>query len=388
MLAGNHRGQAHADHVFRSERLGGNHGGQGGIDAAGETEQGFLEAGLLRVVTDAKHEGVVDVGELGLFVGRVPVGRNLRLSRCRGAARRDGSPDLDHFQLFAESREAAENPARGVAGDTPALENKFVVAADGVAINGGTTAGLGGIRHQGPPQRVLGHVPRTGGKIKQQIDLLVVQPFDRVHVVQSPRRDERMDPDVLTDSESDLGARELHDDRLARGLEITVLIKDVVGRQQALAGGGKDFTLEAKGGGIVGGATLPREVGLGVADDGGHPANLGRDGLRGLLDVGDKAFFKEQITRRVAADRQFRVEHEFGALGHQGVVGVEDAPAVAGKVADDGVYLGQADAHNVAANLRAKRWTATPSRKRTQSAWRFPLEGSRPCEPVRASCSD
>jgi len=47
VLAGDDRGQADADDVLRTERLGGDDGGEGGVDAAGEAEQGLPEAGLV-----------------------------------------------------------------------------------------------------------------------------------------------------------------------------------------------------------------------------------------------------------------------------------------------------------------------------------------------------
>ena len=48
------------------------HGDDGGIDAAGEGDEGALEAALMRVVAQAEDEGGVDVG------GRLGGGRSAR----------------------------------------------------------------------------------------------------------------------------------------------------------------------------------------------------------------------------------------------------------------------------------------------------------------------
>ena len=49
-------------------------------------------------------------------------------------------------------------------------------------------------------------------------------------------------------------------------------------------------------------------------------------------------------------------------MRNQGLVGGFNETAVAGEIADDGVDLGQTDAHGKGPKLGVKGWTATPSR--------------------------
>ena len=110
----------------------------------------------------------------------------------------------------------------------------------------------------------------------------------------------------------------------------------------------------AEGGGVEGRAAGAGGVRLGVADQGRHGADLGGEFAGGLFDVGHEVLFEKQVARRVARDHEFGVDHQFGALGDEGLVGLEDAAGVAGEVADDGVDLGQADAHGKGAQLEGK----------------------------------
>ena len=65
----------------------------------------------------------------------------------------------------------------------------------------------------------------------------------------------------------------------------------------------------------------------------------------GILDGQTEVALEQQVARRIAADDQLRENHEFRALGHERGVGVENFAAVAGKIADGRVELGETDAH-------------------------------------------
>ncbi len=128
-------------------------------------------------------------------------------------------------------------------------------------------------------------------------------------------------------------------------LEVAIFVKHVVGGEEALASDLLDLAMAAEGGGVEGAAAVGRGVGDDRADERRAVADLGGDGGEAGFDVGHKAALEQQVARRVAADNEFGVNHEFGPLIDEGAVGVEDFAAVAREVADDGVYLGQADAH-------------------------------------------
>jgi hypothetical protein len=77
----------------------------------------------------------------------------------------------------------------------------------------------------------------------------------------------------------------------------------------------------------------------------GHVAHGGGDLREGLGGVGHEVALEQQVARRIAADDQLREYHEVGALGDERGVGVENLAAVAGKIADGRVELGETDAH-------------------------------------------
>ena len=71
--------------------------------------------------------------------------------------------------------------------------------------------------------------------------------------------------------------RVIDDDRSIAGSEVAVLVEHVVGRQQALAGGGGDRAAVAERGGIEERAAAAGEVGLHGPDQGRYVADLPRD---------------------------------------------------------------------------------------------------------------
>jgi len=55
--------------------------------------------------------------------------------------------------------------------------------------------------------------------------------------------------------------------------------------------------------------------------------------------------FEEQVARGISAHDQLGIDDELGSLRDQGGVSLEDSTAIAGKIADGGVELGETDAH-------------------------------------------
>ena len=94
-------------------------------------------------------------------------------------------------------------------------------------------------------------IPRTGGEVEHHVAALggeLAHGHDAV--VEAAGGNHRVRPDIFANGDADAAAVELDDGGLFGGLEITVFVKDVVGRQEALAGGDEDFALMAKGGGV------------------------------------------------------------------------------------------------------------------------------------------
>jgi hypothetical protein len=70
-------------------------------------------------------------------------------------------------------------------------------------------------------------------------------------------------PDVLADGDADLRPREVEDLGPPGGLEVPVLVEDIVGREEGLPEGLEDFPLVEEEGDVL----------EGTADGGGYPSS-------------------------------------------------------------------------------------------------------------------
>jgi hypothetical protein len=152
-------------------------------------------------------------------------------------------------------------------------------------------------------------------------------------------------PDVLANGEADAVAGVVDDGGRVGGLEVAVFVEDIVGGQQAFAAHGDDGAPVAKGGGVVERASLAVGFSSTVPSEGGHGAGGGGDLGERFGHVAHEAPLEEQVARRIAAHTSSGKDHELRALGDEGGVGFEDLAAVAGEIADGGIELGEAEAH-------------------------------------------
>ena len=237
-------------------------------------------------------------------------------------------------------------PALGFADEAAAIEDEFVVAADGVDVNHRAAERAGGVDHERFADVVLVVMPRARGEVDHQIAFLRVELFHGIGAaVESARADHGVRPDVLANRDADAAAAVFDDEGFFGGFEIAVLVEDVVGRQQAFMRGGDDLAAMAEGGGVEGRAAGAGGVAFDGADERGDVADGGGDFAERVLAVGHEAALEQQIARRVTAHGELRIHDEFGALGDEGGVGGEDFTAVAGEVADDRVELSEAETH-------------------------------------------
>jgi len=124
----------------------GDDGDEGGVDAAGERDEGAFEAALVGVVAEAEDEGGEGVlafvlGEGGREEWRVESG-GLRAGRRRAG-------EVDDAEVFGEGGEAGAEFAAGVANEAASVEDELVVAADGVDVGDGAVEGAGGVGDEG-----------------------------------------------------------------------------------------------------------------------------------------------------------------------------------------------------------------------------------------------
>ena len=121
-----------------------------------------------------------------------------------------------------------------------------------------------------------------------------------------------------------------------------MLVEDAVVREEVLAVDALQLALREHGAGV-------REIAIEErhADEGGDPLGRPRDlverGPGGLEEAGPQ----EQVLGRIAGDGQLGEDDEVRALRARLADRVDDERPVAGKVADDGVELGERDPHRI-----------------------------------------
>jgi len=184
-------------------------------------------------------------------------------------------------------------------------------------------------------------MPRAGGEVDHHVASLGDELLKRhLAAVEPAGAQHRVGPDILANRDADTLAVVYNDTGRGSGLEVTVFVKNIVGRQQTFAGNRSDLTPVTEGGGVVERATLAGGIEFDRADQSRRLADRGGDLGEGVGHVWDKAALEEQVAGRIAADRELRKDHQLRALRDEFDVGVEDAPAVTGEVANDRVELG------------------------------------------------
>ncbi len=88
--------------------------------------------------------------------------------------------------------------------------------------------------------------------------------------------------------------------RCRRRFEVTVLVEDIIGWQQAFAGNRGNLAPVAQRGGVEERASLAGGIGLDGADQRGDLADGRGDFSQRRLDIGHKVALEEQVARRIA----------------------------------------------------------------------------------------
>ena len=113
-------------------------------------------------------------------------------------------------------------------------------------------------------------------------------------------------PDIFADSYSQLFLPQSENSLALGRLEITGLVKNVVGRQERLVMHRRDLSVAQHGDRVVQRPTDRLLVPRGVTDDQVDPGGSRRDRLQGSSVVVNELRLKEQILWRIADDRQLR----------------------------------------------------------------------------------
>ncbi len=329
-LAGDAAGHEEGDDVARPERLGGDGGRQGGVDAAAHAEDDLAESALAAVVVQAEHEGAPDVLD------------HVRLGRGH---RRAGLLGVHDHQVLAERGGLGGDVAGGVHEQAAALEDELVVAAHDVLVGDGhAVAGRHGAQHAAAQRLAAGGVG-AGGDVDDEAGAGPDELGDRVALVEALGPEALVVPGVLADGQADGHAVQVEGGVLLGGLEVAHLVEDVVVRQQHLVAALDDAAvLEHRGG--VGGPPAVGGGGAGeVADDDGDAVGAGGQLADGLLIGAQEGGAFGEVLGGIAAEGQLGQQDQVGpALGGlaDGVLGPAQIPL---NVADGRVNLSERDFH-------------------------------------------
>lgn len=293
---------------------------------------------------------------------------------------------IDDAEVFGEGGEAGAEGAGGVADEAAAVEDELVVAADGVDVDDGAAEGAGGVGDEGLADVAFVVVPGARGEVDHEVAFLGRELAGGIDAaIELTRAEGGVRPDIFADGDANAAAGVFDDERAGGGFEVAVFVEDIVGRQEALVGGGDDLAAMNEGGGVERGPAGAGGVSLDRADERGDVADVRGDFAEGVFAIGNEAAFEEQVARRVAADDELGEDDEFGALGDEDVVGVEDLAAIAGKVADGGVELGEAESHGkggksetvkgIAGEDNSAREIGLADGRRNMRGWRFTMGG-------------
>jgi hypothetical protein len=340
------RGHGHAQDGLGPQRLGGEAGGQGAVDAAGETQHRAPETALPGVVAQAQHQRPADLVRLLL---RSPWRRRAcpRPSRLQ-LERRRRAVEADDEQRLLEERRPRQHRAVGAEERRGAVEQQGVVPAHLVHVGhrSAVAAGRGG--EHPLPQRWLPHGVGRGREVHHQRGPAGDELANWVALVARALPEALVVPDVLADGEP-----EPEPEALGRGSgaprggqEVARLVEDVVGRQEGLpAHRGHATSLDERHGVVEPGGRSPGGP-LREAHREGHAPGPGgrlRQVAERRLAAVEELGEIEEVARRVAAERELREHHQRRPGGARALYPVADLGCVPVEVPDGGVDLGEGD---------------------------------------------
>ena len=157
-------------------------------------------------------------------------------------------------------------------------------------------------------------------------------------------------PDVLADGHSQGPIPQAQYLVVGRRFEIAVLVENIVSRQEALVETIQHLSSRQERGTVEQRSSFRSVVGLGQPDEHrGSATQLRGQSLQNLPTVSNEARLKQQVSRQVAQQGEFRSHHEIRALLGGFACCRADAGSVSADVADDLVELEESDSHLSAA---------------------------------------
>jgi hypothetical protein len=141
-------------HLVGTQRIDRDAQRQGRIDAAGQADDGALEAGFADVIAHAEHQRVVGLGLERQFVA--------------GSLEASGPPRNRRYRALPRTAADACGILVGIEGKGVAVENQLILAADQVAVNGRHARRLDAISQHLHPLAGLVEMAGRGVEDEQQ----------------------------------------------------------------------------------------------------------------------------------------------------------------------------------------------------------------------------
>ena len=173
---------------------------------------------------------------------------------------------------------------------------------------------------------------RRSAQIQDHLRALADERFHRSGAIKTARQI-FFRPDVLADRDANNRPAHFHRNNGASRLEVTVFVENVVGRQQRLEKFAHWLAVLEKRRGVeewLAGLA----VDIDITDEERNLANFTMKRLERCEIQRDEARFEDEVLRWIARDRQFRSEHQFGAVLDERAVRFEDPAMIPGKIPD------------------------------------------------------
>ncbi len=181
------------------------------------------------------------------------------------------------------------------------VENQFIVRADGVDLHERHAFVAGDALEHREPRLLLADVPRRGGQVEDEVGALGDEFLHRVAAIAAVGPEIFVVPDVFTNRDAELAAIEREGRGAFRRLEVAVLVKHVVRRQQRFILPPDNITVLEDRGGVEERAPRPGRVFIHEADTERHRAHrYGGFGKGGEIGF-DEIRTQEQVAGRIAA---------------------------------------------------------------------------------------
>ena len=343
-------GHADTDDVFGTESLDRDSCDECGVDASTKANEHFAEAAFADVVTRAEHERLPDLGD---FVARGMI----RVGEVLG---------VDEDEVLGEAGRAGDDVTFGREHDRGAVEDEAVVAADLVDHEDEGVVMLCDGREHALADLRLALIEGRGGDVEDEARMTVEgrrlrlplahERVDGVDGVELARPEALVVPCVLADGDRERLAVD-HGERLRNGgLEVTLLVEDVVEGQQHLLLDECDLAAGEKNGDVTDALAHWRVVGHDRADEERGAAGgrgPGGDLVDGLTGAGYEGGLFQEVGWRVAADGEFREDCEVSALFFRTGGVFENLVRVAGEVPHRRVDLRESYLHDIKSNAFA-----------------------------------